>query len=78
MTSSIDAIEHVTRDGERWDALAWRYYGDPLAYGRIIVANPSADIKPTLPAGLLLLIPVLTLEEQAAEQTNEDLPPWKR
>ncbi|HCN1628338.1 TPA: tail protein X, partial [Escherichia coli] len=23
-------LEHVTRDGERWDSLAWQYYGDPL------------------------------------------------
>ncbi|HFV0367875.1 TPA: tail protein X, partial [Escherichia coli] len=22
-------LEHVTRDGERWDSLAWQYYGDP-------------------------------------------------
>ncbi|HIC0570883.1 TPA: tail protein X, partial [Escherichia coli] len=20
-------LEHVTRDGERWDSLAWQYYG---------------------------------------------------
>ncbi|HDY1642291.1 TPA: tail protein X, partial [Escherichia coli] len=25
-------LEHVTRDGERWDSLAWQYYGDPLGY----------------------------------------------
>ncbi|MDJ4912435.1 tail protein X, partial [Salmonella enterica] len=22
-------LEHITRDGERWDSLAWQYYGDP-------------------------------------------------
>ncbi|MFT2542069.1 tail protein X, partial [Escherichia coli] len=32
-------LEHVTRDGERWDSLAWQYYGDPLGYPRIIAAN---------------------------------------
>ncbi len=26
------ALEHVTTDGERWDNLARRYYGDALAY----------------------------------------------
>lgn len=33
-------LEHITRDGERWDSLAWQYYGDPLGYPRIIAANP--------------------------------------
>ena len=46
---AIDCIEHVTVEGERWDTLAWRYYGDPLAYGRIIEANPALDISSTLP-----------------------------
>ncbi|MEX3614359.1 MAG: tail protein X [Burkholderia gladioli] len=78
MTTLIDAIEHVTRDGERWDTLAWQYYGDPFAYGQIIAANPAADIKPTLPGGLVLLIPVLSLEAQDAQHAKENLPPWKR
>ncbi|HBJ6087903.1 TPA: tail protein X, partial [Escherichia coli] len=51
-------LEHVTRDGERWDSLAWQYYGDPLGYPRIIAANPHVAITPVLPSGLLLLIPV--------------------
>ncbi len=21
-----DVLEHITRDGERWDSLAWQYY----------------------------------------------------
>ena len=25
-------LEHITTDGERWDNLAWHYYGDALAY----------------------------------------------
>ena len=78
MTAPITAIEHVTRDGERWDTIAWNYYGDPTAYGRIIQANPAADIKTALPAGTLLLIPILTLDEQQTQQTNQDLPPWKQ
>lgn len=78
MTTPIEAIEHVTVDGERWDTIAWNYYGDPTAYGAIIEANPSADIKPTLAAGVLLLIPVLTLDQQDAQQVSQDLPPWKQ
>ena len=49
----IDCIEHLTTAGERWDTLAWRYYGDPHAYGRIIEANPALNIGTTLPSGMV-------------------------
>ncbi|MBN3779915.1 hypothetical protein G3O06_20475 [Burkholderia sp. Ac-20345] len=74
----MQAMRHVTIAGERWDTIAWHYYGDPTAYGPIISANPSADIKTVLPAGLTLLIPIMTLDEVDAQQTNQDLPPWKQ
>ena len=77
---AIDCIEHVTREGERWDSLAWQYYGNPFDYGRIVVANPSLDISTHLPSGVVVLIPVLPLAQaQAADQlAAADLPPWKR
>nr|MBW4056874.1 hypothetical protein [Pseudomonadota bacterium] len=34
-------IEYITSEGDRWDTIAWRYYGDPLAYEGIILANPN-------------------------------------
>ena len=67
-------LEHVTREGERWDSLAWQYYGDPMGYPRIIAANPHVAITPVLPSGLLL-IPVIEAEEAT---TEEDTPPWLR
>lgn len=78
MPSTIQAIRHVTLEGERWDTIAWNYYGDATAYGAIIEANPAASITPTLPAGVVLLIPILTLDAQAAQQSTSDLPPWKQ
>ena len=75
---AIDCIEHVTVEGERWDTLAWQYYGDPLAYGRIIEANPALDISSTLPSGLVVLVPVLPLAEASQTLQDEELPPWKR
>lgn len=78
MTSTIQAIRHVTIDGERWDTIAWKYYGDPFGYGPIIEANPAANISSTLPAGTVLLIPILSLDEQSAQQAASDLPPWKQ
>ena len=32
-------LTHITTEGERWDQLATRYYGDPLQYERIVAAN---------------------------------------
>lgn len=66
-------LTHITTEGERWDQLAWKYYGNALAYERIVAANPQVPITPTLQGGLRLSIPVI---EEA--QTVEDLPPWKR
>ncbi|MDZ4379176.1 MAG: tail protein X [Xanthomonadaceae bacterium] len=65
-------LVHVTVDGERWDQIAYAYYGDPLGYERVIAANPDVALTPTLPAGLLLLVPLI---EQAA--LTQGLPPWQ-
>ena len=74
----ITAIEHITLEGERWDSIAWHYYGDATAYGRIIEANPDVDMDTTLPSGLTLLIPVLSESASLAQIAQADLPPWKR
>lgn len=66
-------LTHITTEGERWDQLATRYYGDPLAYEGIVEANPHVPLATTLPGGLTLSIPVL---EQG--DLSEELPPWLR
>lgn len=63
---------HVTREFERWDNIAWHYYRDVSKMGLLIEANPHAPIIPCLPAGLVLRIPLIR-----AENTTQDLPPWK-
>ncbi|EIA5671512.1 TPA: tail protein X [Proteus mirabilis] len=68
-------LEHITRHGERWDTLAWHYYGDPLGYPRIIAANPHIAITPVLPSGVVVLIPVIDVGEAG---TEEDIAPWLR
>jgi phage tail protein X len=69
-------IRNVTREGDRWDLLAWEYYGDATAYERIVAANPAIPILPILPSGLTVMIPVQ--DAAAATVTPEGLPPWKR
>ncbi len=71
----MKVIEHITKDGDRWDLLAWEYYGDPTAYENIIVANPDVTMDAVLPSGIKLLIPV---QQKAENEATESLPPWKR
>jgi phage tail protein X len=73
MTTSGQFIVHVTRAGERWDLLAWRYYGDPTDYSPIVVANPSVPIEPVFDAGISIAVPI----RQKSSVVVADLPPWK-
>lgn len=65
-------------EGKRWDQLAYEAYGDPLAYERILAANPEIGVSAFLPAGAELRAPVLEADEAAAAALARDLPPWKR
>lgn len=75
-----DYFEHLTLAGDRWDLLAYRYYGDQNLQTLLLETNrdlwrDTLAVPPLiLPRGLTLKIPVI--EEEA---TNTDLlPPWKR
>jgi phage tail protein X len=69
-------IPHVTIAGERWDTLAWKYYGDATLFGPIIQTNPQVAIEAVFEAGLNLGVPILVVNP--ATQNQSDLPPWKR
>ena len=65
-------LKHTTREDERWDTIAYNYYNDVSKMSLLIEENPHAPIAPTLPSGLQLRIPILTVEPG-----TQDLPPWK-
>jgi hypothetical protein len=71
-------LEHLTRDGERWDQIALAYYGDPHLYGPLVAANPEVAITPLLDGGVLLRVPVLDRAEAEPRTDPALLPPWKR
>jgi len=73
MTPPGQVILHVTTAGERWDLLAWEYYGDPTDYSPIIMANPNVPIEPVFDAGIAIAVPIL----QKSAVVVADLPPWK-
>ena len=73
MTLGTRYIVHITKAGERWDLLAWRYYGDPTDYQIIVMANPGVAIEPVFEAGISLAVPIV----QKNAVVSVDLPPWK-
>src|SRR5208283_286922 len=73
MTPTGPFILHITRVGERWDLLAWRYYGDPTDYSPIIMANFNVPIEPVFDGGISIAVPIL----QKSAVAIANLPPWK-
>jgi phage tail protein X len=71
----MDFEEHITKADDRWDLLAYKFYGNPYAYERLCVANPQYLGMPILPSGVKLRVP-RAIEE--VNQSNSALPPWKR
>ena len=65
-------IEHVTSSNERWDTLAYKYYGDAKLYEPIIRANEHIKVSAILDEGIKLYIPIgITMENE-----TEKLTPW--
>lgn len=65
-------IHHHIIAGDRWDLLAYRYYGDVSELGRLIDANPHLPLCETLPLGQTVFVPVIQLKATS----QADLPPW--
>lgn len=73
-------IVHTTGPADRWDLIAYRYYGDANRTQPIIAANRElyaptlAPIPAILPPGIALKVPIL----DPAPASADLLPPWKR
>ena len=69
-------VEYVTKQGDRWDTIAFKAYGDSSLINGIIEANTSIVISPILEAGTRVIVPIL--ESGEIQIDSELLPPWKR
>jgi phage tail protein X len=69
-------VEYVAKQGDRWDTIAFKAYGDATLINGIIEANPTIVISPILEAGTRVVVPVL--EQGDVQIDSELLPPWKR
>ena len=65
---------YVTKDNDRWDLIAYKFYNDSTKYELIIKTNPDIPITPVLESGIKLKIPVLEEKETISFIT----PPWKK
>lgn len=69
-----DFVEYITNEGDRWDAIAYKAYGDPMLYPQIAEANRGIPLDVVFKDGIKVKVPVL---DGVAIDTNL-LPPWKR
>lgn len=69
----MEYYEYITKDGDRWDLLAYEFYGDATLYEPIIIVNPNVPITPILKSGIVLQIPL----REETEEIDFILPPWR-
>jgi phage tail protein X len=68
--------EYITSEGDRWDTIATKAYGDPYKVGLIIEANPNLPIDSMFEGGVSVAVPIIDVVTE--EVDPNDLPPWKR
>ncbi len=69
-------VEYITKEGDRWDTIAFKAYGNAELINGIIEANLSVVVSPVLVPGTRIIIPII---EQGDIQLDSELqPPWKR
>ena len=64
-------MRYITHQGDRWDLLAWRFYGDPYLYEPIMLENPDLMRYTVLPEGIVIEIPEILDTPEVIK------PPWQ-
>lgn len=66
-------MTYTTVQGDKWDSIAYKLYGDTKFTDVLIEANAEYRWKYIFSAGIVLEVP-----EVETRITIDDLPPWKR
>lgn len=80
MAARPEFIEHTTVAGERWDHIAYKYYGDAKRIRELIRANRDLFLDDLTPiplvftGGITIKVPVVEADQLDAAK----LPIWKR
>lgn len=65
---------YITREGDRWDLIADRAYGDVTRQKEIMEANPDIALFTVFREGITIQLPIIP----ESETQTSNLPPWKR
>jgi len=65
-------MTYTTIQGDTWDAIAYKIYGQESLMTFLIEANPAHVRTTIFGSGVVLYVP------EASEALSDDLPPWKR
>ena len=60
-------LQHTTVEGERWDLIAHRYYGNALLIEGLIAANPHLPVCEAFTTNLTMFVPVLPAKPQSRD-----------
>jgi phage tail protein X len=55
----MNYLTHKTKDGDRWDLLAFEYYGNAFAIELLLETNLGLANMAILPSGLTLRVPLV-------------------
>ncbi len=66
-------MTYTTIQGDKWDGIAYKVYGDTKFTDVLIEANIECRNIYVFSAGVVLEVP-----EVETRITSDDLPPWKR
>lgn len=63
---------YTTTQGDAWDSIVYRLWGEERHMNRLIAANPDHADTLIFPAGVELCVP----EQPASHSKTKELPPW--
>ena len=69
-------FNYRTKQGERWDSISFKMYGNVTNIDLLVSYNPSVPLDPILPDGTILFIPIIDNTDSSIIANN--LPPWKK
>jgi|DEB0MinimDraft_12_1074336.scaffolds.fasta_scaffold00179_16 phage tail protein X len=72
----MDYIKYTTEQGERFDQIAQKLFGEPGRWKDVINANPTLALVKNFDAGVVIRVPILQTATPTGVAAN--LPPWKR
>lgn len=65
--------KYTTVQGDMWDAIAYKIFGNELCMNELLEANNDYRNVAVFPAGIVLTVPEIN-----TIQSSKILPPWKR